>query len=91
MLEQQRGELLESIARDLTTLRDLEDKSLSLLQKSEGKIVSTGLHLFSCILGNTLNLKWKNNYLKTLDTTGNCHRPVFSLGVSQHMHTTTKL
>ncbi|XP_071789676.1 dynein axonemal heavy chain 6-like isoform X2 [Asterias amurensis] len=39
VLEQQRGELLESIARDLTTLRDLEDKSLSLLQKSEGHIL----------------------------------------------------
>ena len=24
--------------------------------------------------------------LKTLDTIGNCLRPVFSLGVSQHMH-----
>ena len=24
--------------------------------------------------------------LKTLDTIGNCQRPVFSLGVSQHMH-----
>ncbi|XP_038073413.1 dynein heavy chain 6, axonemal-like isoform X3 [Patiria miniata] len=39
VLEQQRGELLESIARDLTMLRDLEDKSLSLLQKSEGHIL----------------------------------------------------
>ncbi|XP_022090728.1 dynein heavy chain 6, axonemal-like isoform X2 [Acanthaster planci] len=39
ILEQQRGELLESIARDLTMLRDLEDKSLSLLQKSEGHIL----------------------------------------------------
>ena len=27
--------------------------------------------------------------LKTLDTIGNCQRPVFSLAVSQHMHTCT--
>ncbi|XP_063958044.1 dynein axonemal heavy chain 6-like isoform X2 [Lytechinus pictus] len=39
ILEKQRGELLESIARDLTSLRDLEDKSLGLLQKSEGHIL----------------------------------------------------
>ena len=26
--------------------------------------------------------------LKTVDTIGNCHRPVFSLGVSQHLHKT---
>ena len=24
--------------------------------------------------------------LKTLDTIGNCHRPAFSAGISQHMH-----
>ena len=29
--------------------------------------------------------------LKTLDTIGNCHRPVFSLGVYQHMHKITNL
>ena len=29
--------------------------------------------------------------LKTLDTFGNCRRPVFSLGVSQHMHKITNL
>ncbi len=29
--------------------------------------------------------------LKTLDTFGNCQRPVFSLGVSQHMHKITNL
>ena len=36
-LEAQRSELLESITSDLQFLRDLEDKSLGLLQKSEGK------------------------------------------------------
>lgn len=36
LLENQRSELLESIASDLQFLRDLEDKSLSLLQKTEG-------------------------------------------------------
>ena len=30
-----------------------------------------------------------NLLLKTLDTIGNCQRPVFSLGVSQHMHKIT--
>ena len=29
--------------------------------------------------------------LKTQDTIGNCQRPVFSLGVSQHMHKITNL
>ena len=29
--------------------------------------------------------------LKTLDTFGSCQRPVFSLGVSQHMHEVTNL
>ncbi|KAL5008122.1 hypothetical protein ScPMuIL_013703 [Solemya velum] len=38
-LETQRCELLESIARDFQSLRDLEDKSLGLLQKSEGHIL----------------------------------------------------
>ena len=40
-----------------------------------------------------IHLKIKNsNYyvLKTLDTIGNCQRPVFSLCVSQHMHKMTK-
>ena len=31
------------------------------------------------------------SYVKTLDTIGNCQRSVFSLGVSQHMHTITTL
>ncbi|XP_053375273.1 dynein axonemal heavy chain 6-like isoform X4 [Mercenaria mercenaria] len=38
-LEAQRSELLESITNDLQFLRDLEDKSLGLLQKSEGHIL----------------------------------------------------
>lgn len=37
-LEAQRSELLESITSDLQFLRDLEDKCLGLLQKSEGKL-----------------------------------------------------
>ena len=32
-----------------------------------------------------------NFYLKTLDTIGKCQRPVFSVGVSQHMHKLTNL
>ena len=31
------------------------------------------------------------DHLKTVDTNGNCQRPVFSLGVSQHMHKITNL
>ena len=38
-----------------------------------------------------LNYKRYQVPLKTLDTIGNCQRPVFSLGVSQHMHTITNL
>ena len=36
-MEKERTELLNSIAADLQFLRDLEDKTLSLLQKSQGK------------------------------------------------------
>ena len=36
----------------------------------------------------TLNIKY---CLKTLDTFCNCQRPIFSLGVSQHMHKITNL
>ena len=32
-----------------------------------------------------------SSFLKTLGTIGNCQRPVFSLGVSQHMHNITNL
>ncbi|XP_071963333.1 dynein axonemal heavy chain 6-like [Antedon mediterranea] len=39
VLERQRSELLESIANDIKQLRDLEDRSLSLLQKSQGHIL----------------------------------------------------
>lgn len=35
----ERRQLLESIASDLQMLRNLEDKTLSLLQKSEGHIL----------------------------------------------------
>ncbi|XP_036611437.1 dynein heavy chain 14, axonemal [Trichosurus vulpecula] len=38
-LEDQRYELLENISADLLTLRELEEKSLSLLQKSQGCIL----------------------------------------------------
>ena len=32
------------------------------------------------------NIAYHFNFLKTLDTIGKCQRPVFSLGISQHMH-----
>lgn len=56
-LENQRSELLESIAADLQFLRDLEDKSLSLLQKTEGDY----LKIFKYPLGNLnpLPCLWK--------------------------------
>ncbi|KAM8945402.1 dynein axonemal heavy chain 14 [Pelodytes ibericus] len=38
-LEQQRSELLESITADLCTLHELEEKSLTLLQKTEGHLL----------------------------------------------------
>ena len=38
-LEMERSQLLERLANDLQLLRDLEDKSLSLLQKSEGNVI----------------------------------------------------
>ena len=38
-----------------------------------------------------LKLRPDNSCLKTVDTIGNCQRPVFSLGVSQHMHKITNL
>ena len=38
-MEQERSQLLENIANDLQALRDLEDRSLGLLQKSEGHIL----------------------------------------------------
>ena len=34
---------------------------------------------------------WGALHLKTVDTIGNCQRPIFSLGVSQHMHKNTNL
>ena len=37
------------------------------------------------------NEQVSNEPLKTLDTIGNCQRPVFSLSVSQHMHKITNL
>ncbi|CAL1542606.1 unnamed protein product [Lymnaea stagnalis] len=39
ILEKQRIQLLESIANDKQALRDLEDKSLSMLQKTEGHLL----------------------------------------------------
>ena len=36
-LEKERSSLLSSIAKDMQFLRDLEDRSLELLQKSDGK------------------------------------------------------
>ena len=38
-----------------------------------------------------MDTKWGTTPLKALDTTGNCQKPVFSLGVSQHVHKITNL
>ena len=45
---------------------------------------STSTHTF------VVNLTWYIE-LKRMDTIGNCQRPVFSLGVAQHMHKQTNL
>ena len=37
------------------------------------------------------NMFYTRRNLKTMDTIGNCQRPVFSLAVSQHMHKITNL
>ena len=44
-----------------------------------------------CIFFLTIEVKTLDSTLKTLDTIGNCQRPVFSLGVSQHVHKIKKL
>ena len=49
---------------------------LSLERVTSGDKVTFCLIFYRCILF----------YFKDLDTFGNCQRPVFSLGVSQHMH-----
>ena len=48
---------------------------------------------FECCLVHTCTMTCliTSHHLKILDTFGNCHRPVFSLGTSQHMHKTTNL
>ena len=45
-----------------------------------------GMSVVLCIV-----VKWWPKLLKTLYTIGTCRRPVFSLGVSQHMHIITNL
>ena len=47
-LEKERSELLSSIASDIQFLRDLEDKTLELLQKSDGEDVKLPRHLSDC-------------------------------------------
>ena len=49
-LEMERSQLLERLANDLQLLRDLEDKSLSLLQKSEGSVIVHFLLLARAII-----------------------------------------
>ena len=41
--------------------------------------------------GSSLHVCFSRMQLKALDTFDNCQTPVFSLGVSQHMHKTTNL
>ena len=50
---------------------------------------TTKLEEQACFDGAWINVKLF--YLKTVDTIGNCQRPVFSLGVSQHVHKITTL
>ena len=70
MLEKQRGELLESIAGDVTMLRDLEDKSLNLLQKSEGMFCAYGCFcksVFLKILPSLYSKIWQKTFGLTWD------------------------
>ena len=50
--------------------------------------VVCGITSCVCSLGNYHGVDFQ---LQALNTFGNCHRPVFSLGVSQHMHKVTSL
>ena len=52
ILESQRSDLLGSIADDVKSLRDLEDRSLSLLQNTEGRVKEPAeslLYLFDSV------------------------------------------
>ena len=63
----------------------LRDWNQFLLIRVQGTLIFLIWVRFENLLYN-----WKI-YLKALDTFGNCQRPVFLLGVSQHMHIITNL
>ena len=58
-------------------------------------IVTSHSVRFRAFLLHQLTIQWKQvipiYYFKTLDTIGNCQRPLFSLAVSQDMHKITNL
>ena len=56
-----------------------------------GDISKTWNEMFSCYFYCRPLLDLYSRRLKTLDTIGNCQRPVFTRGVSQHMHKITNL
>ena len=64
----------------------------TLLVNTQTSYLISSYLIFSFLLTSSFCfLRFLNyNDLKTLDTIGNCQRPVFSLGVSQHMHEITK-
>ena len=65
-------------------------KPRNLEAKLCGSLYSTLKHLSNHMHFITNGYK-RLKTLKTLDDIGNCQRPVFSLGVSQHMHKITNL
>ena len=64
---------------------------LTRLKKLVFSFISSSLSLQRWQIPIHTSLELEKRILKTLDTIGNCQRPVFSLGVSQHMHKVTNV
>ena len=54
-------------------------------------ILTLSINKIDCTCTDLGTKRVKTNHLKIMDTIGNCQRPVFSLGVSQHMDKITNL
>ena len=83
---------IERDTMDFGLLQDGDD--ITTLEKSLKTMLlcqSMGICIKVRGTSNTFGFRRIDNSLKSLDTFGNCQRPVFSLGVSQHIHTITNL
>ena len=76
-----------AVFADTTQYRSIDGETAGIIQKDD--LGYTTKHL---------GVQWweyfhelKYGMLKTLDTIGSCQRPVFSIGVSKHMHKITNL